>query len=210
MTVTQSSPEWVSLSTVYHHVLESSPSPERAKIDIDAARKNGQLRFRAEQREHVARPGLRLNPGEQPPKNEPVITSDQPIPDGGYLTWDWERSHATRTDATTKSLFEYVSIAARRHDVLALWPASTAPAQGPAEAPKRGRKAEFKWDVIQFECARHFIDDGVPSNVSDFANEMLTWCQNQFREEGVPDHQTMRKKIKVWVEAYLRSSPRGE
>jgi hypothetical protein len=123
--------EWVLLSEVYHHVLEASPSPERAKIDIGAARKDGRLRFRAERHEHVAMPG------EQPPKkNEPIITSDQPLPKDPlcFDTWDWERSRAiTRNDANTQSVFEYVDIVVHRDDVLALWP--TAPVAPAVPAP---------------------------------------------------------------------------
>lgn len=109
--ITSDSPEWVLLSAIYHHVLKQSPSTEGAKIEMASARRNGQLRLRAEQtREHVARPELRLEPGVEPPKLEPTTVFDQPVPDGNYLTWDWERSRATRRESTTNSLFEYVNI----------------------------------------------------------------------------------------------------
>ena len=65
-----------------------------------------------------------LSPGEQPPPVEPKCTPDQVIlPDDKFSTWDWERSHAFRRDAATKSLFEYIEIVGNRDDVLKLWPA---------------------------------------------------------------------------------------
>jgi hypothetical protein len=89
--ITSDSPEWVLLSAIYHHVLKQSPSTEGAKIEMASARRNGQLRLRAEQtREHVARPELRLEPGVEPPKLEPTTVFDQPsgwqLPDLGLGT----------------------------------------------------------------------------------------------------------------------------
>jgi hypothetical protein len=121
--ITKSTAEWMLLGQVYHHVLSQSPSPEFAKIEIAAARRNGQLRLRAELREHRARPGLRLAPGQKPPQHPPVVTSDYVIPsDTQFDSFDWERSRATRQDSTTKSLFEYVDIVLHRDDILARWP----------------------------------------------------------------------------------------
>ena len=118
------STQWLLLSDIYHYVLTRSPSPEAAKLSINDARKNGQLRLRARLHEHQARPGLMLSPGEQPPPVEPKCTSDQVIlPDDKFSTWDWERSHAFRRDAATKSLFEYIEIVGNGDDVLKLWPA---------------------------------------------------------------------------------------
>ena len=118
------STEWLLLRDIYHYVLTRSPSPEAAKLSIANARKNGQLRLRARLHEHQARPGLMLSPGEQPPPVEPKCTPDQVIlPDDKFSTWDWERSHAFRRDAATKSLFEYIEIVGNRDDVLKLWPA---------------------------------------------------------------------------------------
>src|SRR5215831_13260460 len=76
--VTAASAEWVLLSVIYHYVLARSPSPEAAKIAISEARRNGQLRLRAELREHKARPHLRLEPGKLPPKVRPKRKPDQP------------------------------------------------------------------------------------------------------------------------------------
>ncbi len=56
--ITTASDDWVLLSVVYHYVLAQSLSPEAAKIAISTARRNGQLRLRAEVREHEARPDL--------------------------------------------------------------------------------------------------------------------------------------------------------
>ena len=135
--ITAESPEWVLLSAIYHHVLEQSPSTERAKIEIASARKSGQLRLRAKQTHvHAADPKVRLKAGEQPPNVEPTTAFDQPVPDGNYLTWDLERSYATRRESTTKSIFEYVNIVGHRDDVLALWPLNTkATADQVAEPP---------------------------------------------------------------------------
>jgi hypothetical protein len=120
--ITTASAEWVLLSVVYHYVLAQSPSPEAAKITISTAWRNGQLRLRAEVREHEASPDLSLSPGEQPPEIQPKRKSDQPIlASDEFDTWDWERSYATRRDQTTKSLFEYMDIVASRDDVLGLW-----------------------------------------------------------------------------------------
>ena len=86
-----------------------------------------------------------LSPGEQPPPVEPKCTPDQVIlPDDRFSDWDWERSHAFRRDAATKSLFEYIEIVGNRDDVLKLWPGeegTTNPIPGkaltkPSDVPK--------------------------------------------------------------------------
>ena len=107
------------------YVLAQSPSPEAAKITISTARRNGQLRLRAEVREHEASPDLTLSPGERPPQIQPKREPERPIlASDEFRTWDWERSYATRRDATTKSLFEYLDIVANRDDVLGLRPSA--------------------------------------------------------------------------------------
>jgi hypothetical protein len=129
---------------VYHYVLAQSPSPESAKITISTAWKNGQLRLRAEVRECEARPDLTLSPGEQPPEIPPKRKPDQPIlASDKFSTWDWERSCATRRDAITKSLFEYMDIVGCRDDVLKLWP--PAETTGTAERPDT---AEVAWPKL--------------------------------------------------------------
>jgi hypothetical protein len=121
--ITAGSAEWVLLSVIYHYVLAQSPSPEAAKVAISGARKNGQLRLRAAVREHEARPNLKLRHGEQPPEIQPKLEPDQSIPASDKLrNWDWERSYATRIDATTRSLFQYANIVGNRDDALRLWP----------------------------------------------------------------------------------------
>ena len=124
--ITKASAEWVLLSQVYHHVLAKSPSPESAQMGIVDAWRNGQLRLRAELREHKAQPGLRLAPGEKPPQPPPTVTQDYAIPPNTKFDdpLNWERSRAMRRDHVTKSLFEYVGIVAHRDDVLARWPAA--------------------------------------------------------------------------------------
>jgi hypothetical protein len=134
--ITSASPEWVLLSAVYHHVFALSPSPEAAKIAIATARKNKQLRLRCTLRELKAQPGLRLAPGEKASPSPTVITQDYSIPlDTAFNHFDLERNYGTRHDSVTKSLFEYIEIAANRDDVLALWPGlSPAAASTPAES----------------------------------------------------------------------------
>jgi hypothetical protein len=150
--ITTASAEWVLLSVVYHYVLAQSPSPEAAKITISTARRNGQLRLRAEVREHEARPGITLNPGGQPPEIQPKRQPDQLIlASDEFGTWDWERSYATRRDATTKSLFQYMDIVANRDDVLGLWPSAemTATTGTPETAmTKPGDVSGLVWAVV--------------------------------------------------------------
>jgi hypothetical protein len=201
--ITSDSPEWVLLSAIYHHVLQKSPSTERAKIEISSARRNGRLRLRAEQtREHVARPELRLEPGDEPPKIEPTIAFDQPIPDGNYLTWDWERSHATRRECTTNSLFEHVNIVGHRADVLALWPLNTdAPANQIGEpatvspfrtgAPGRPSAA----DVIITEAKRRISSGEVvpkPRGLARFAQDLFKWWELE-RQRFTPPGPKMKR-----------------
>jgi len=194
--ITTDSPEWVLLSAIYHHVLKQSPSTERTKIEIGSARKSGQLRLRAEQtREHVARPELRLKPGEQPPNVEPTTAFHQPVPDGKYR-WDWERSRATRRESTTKSLFEYVDIVGHRDDVLALWPPHTkAPVaqvvQSPTVDPFRtgaaGRPTAAK--MIQAEAERKISSGEVawrPGGLARFARDLSDWWERERQKFSPP------------------------
>jgi hypothetical protein len=176
--ITIASAEWVLLSVIYHYVLAQSPSPEAAKITISDAWRHGQLRLRAELREHEARPHLRLSPGEQPPQIQPKRKPDQPIlASDNFSTWDWERSYATRRDAITKSLFEYVEIVGNRDDVLKFWP--------PAETtvtPERPETAEttiakpvgispLVWVVV---LTLDNIEKQTPTGLAGFNQEQLT------------------------------------
>lgn len=144
------SAEWVLLSVIYHYVLAQSPSPESAKITISSAWRNGQLRLRAEVREHEARPDLRLSPGEQLPEIQPKRKPDQRIfASDKFSTWDWERSYAIRSDATTKSLFEYVEIVGNRDDVLRLWPPTTeTPERAETSLAKPADLSDLVWAVV--------------------------------------------------------------
>jgi hypothetical protein len=185
--ITTDSPEWVSLSAIYHHVLKQSPSTERTKIEIASARKSGQLRLRAEQtREHVATPELRLKPGEQPPNVEPATAFDQPIADGNYR-WDWEGSRATRRESTTNSLFEDVNIVGHRDDVLALWPLNTKasadqvgepPTVDPFRTGAPGRPTAA--GMIGAEAERRISSGEVdlqPRGLARFARDLSNWWE---------------------------------
>jgi hypothetical protein len=189
------------LSAIYHHVLKQSPSTERTKSEIASARKSGQLRLRAEQtREHVARPELRLKPGEQPPNVEPTTAFDQPVPDGKYR-WDWERSRATRRESTTNSLFEYVNIVGHRDDVLALWPPNTKapvaqvvepPAVDPFRTGAPGRPTGA--DAIYSEAERRISSGEVvpqPRGLARFAQDLSDWWERE-RQKFTPPGPAMK------------------
>jgi hypothetical protein len=195
--ITSESSEWVLLSAIYHHVLKQSPSTERAKIEIASARRNGRLRLRAEQtREHVAWPDLRLEPGEEPPKVEPTTAFDQPIPDGNYHPWDWERSHAIRREPTTNSLFEYVNIVGHRDDVLALWPLNTnSPADQAVEPPtvdpfRTGAPGRPTAENLIYAEAERRISSGEvvpkPRGLARFARDLSDWWEAERRKFTPP------------------------
>jgi hypothetical protein len=118
--ITSASPEWVPLRDAYYHLYARSPSPEAAKITIETARKNGQLRIRCTLREYLAQSGLHLPKGEEPPRVPPVVTPDYSIPAETMFKLDSERSYATRHDSETRSHFEYLEIVVHRDAVLAL------------------------------------------------------------------------------------------
>ena len=135
--ITPSSPEWVLLNTVYHHVLALSPSPDRAQIDIAAAHLHLRAVIRIEH--HKGPPG----PSGKVLRDEMTLTFNQPVPDDMWDVWDWERSFAIRRDSTTKSLFEYVGIVAIRDDVLDHWPTQK-PRTKQATTPQRQRDRAAK------------------------------------------------------------------
>ncbi len=220
--ITPESHEWVLLGALYRHVLALSSSPEQAKIDISNARDNGRLRFRADRLEHIVLPGLRLEPGEQPP-DELIITSNQPLPKDNlcFDEWDWERSRAiTRNDPITKAVFEYVDIVVHRDDALALWPASAAVLaiiamqEGAPEelASKRGTKAKYDWEAFRAKFYLMADDDALsPSsnpNYSAYTRRIVEWAAEQFGEKNTPDEETIRPKVKSWFEIYLRTVSR--
>jgi hypothetical protein len=191
--ITSGSPEWVLLSTIYHHVLKRSPSSERAKIEIASARKSRRLPLRAKQtREHIARPELRLKPGDGPPDVEPTTAFDQPIPDGNYVTWDWERSCATRRHSSTRSLFEYSNIVGRRDDALALWPLGTdasvepivePPAVDPFRTGAPGRPSAA--GPIRAEAERRLSNGEVipqPRGLARFTRDLFDWWEQERRK----------------------------
>jgi hypothetical protein len=176
--ITTASAEWVLLSVIYHYVLAQSPSPEFAKITISRARRNGQLRLRAEVREHEARPDLRLRPGEQPPEIQPKRKPDQPIlANDKFSTWDWERSYAIRRNAITKSLFQYMEIVGNRDDVLKLWPPAETTVT--TETPETAETAVAKpvdvsslvWAVV---LTLDNMEKQTPTGLAGFTQKQLT------------------------------------
>jgi hypothetical protein len=176
--ITTANAEWVLLSVIYHYVLAQSPSPEAAKIAISNAWENGQLRLRAEVREHEAMPNLILRPGEQPPEIQPKRKPDQPIlPSDNFSTWDWERSYATRRDAITKSLFEYMEIVGNRDDVLNLCPSAETAVM--TETLETAETAVAKpvdvsglvWAVVQ---TLDNIEKQTPTGLAGFTQKQLT------------------------------------
>jgi hypothetical protein len=176
--ITTTSAEWVLLSVVYHYVLAQSPTPESAKIAISTARKNGHLRLRAEVRVHGVRPSLILSPGEQPPQIPPKRKPDQPIfASNNFTTWDWERSYATRRDATTRSIFEYMEIVASRDDVLKLWPLAetgTTNERSNMSDTTLAKPVEVTpvvWAVVQ---TLDDIEKQNPTGLASFTQEQLT------------------------------------
>jgi hypothetical protein len=219
--ITTDSPEWVLLSAIYHHVLKQSPSTERAKREIASARKSGQLRLRAEQtREHIARPELRLKPGEQPPNVEPTTAFDQPVPDGNYLTWDLEGSRATRRESTTNSLFEYVNIVGHRDDVLALWPPNTkAPVARVGEPPtvdpfRTGAPGRPTAAHIIAAEAKRRISSGevVPQRrgIARFARDLSNWWERERMKLTPPGPAmkagTIENKVRdLWQNSQVRT-----
>jgi hypothetical protein len=171
--ITTASAEWVRLSVVYHYVLARSPSPESAKIAISTTRRNGQLRLRAEVREHEARPGLRLGPGEQLSKIEPRRKMDQRIlASDKFNSWDWERSYATRRDASIKLLFEYLDIVVNRDDVLRLWPPTTkTPERAKSPLTKPADLSNLVWVAV---LALDSIEAERPTGLAGLTQKHLT------------------------------------
>jgi hypothetical protein len=168
--ITTASAEWVPLSTIYHYVLAKSPSPEAAKIAISMARKSGELRLHAEVREHEAKPGLQLRPGEQPPMaqpkravNRPILASDE------FSRWDWERSCATMRDSNTKSLFQYVSIVGNRDNVLQLWPPRGSLVETTMPMAKPVGVSGLVWAVV---LTLEGIEKELPTGLAGLTQEM--------------------------------------
>jgi hypothetical protein len=173
--ITAGSAEWILLSVVYHYVLAQSPSPEAAKITVSTARKNGQLRLRAEVSEHKARPNLKPKPGQRPRTIQPKRKPDQPIlMSDKFRIWDWERSYATRRDATTKSLFEYANIVGNRDDVLRLWPPAdmTVRTETPETAvAKPDGVSPLVWVVVQ---TLNDMEKQTPTGLAGLTQKQLT------------------------------------
>jgi hypothetical protein len=80
-----------------------------------------------------------------------------------------------------------------------------APAPRAKHAERRGRPPVYDWGAIQAECFRRFLDDGFPdpSNYSAVADSLHDWCKEQGFKK--PNHETLRKRVKEWAEAWERS-----
>jgi hypothetical protein len=195
--ITAGSAEWVLLSVVYHYVLAQSPSPEAAKITVSTARKNGQLRLRAEVSEHKARPNLILEPGKQPRKLQPKCKPDQPILARHKLRHiDWERSYATRRDETTKSLFVCENIVGNRDDVLRLWPPGemTVRAEIPETAvAKPGDVSDLVWAVVQ---TLNDMEKQTPTGLAGLTQKQLTKSVSDKLSRQV-SQRTLQKAVAV-------------
>ena len=91
--------------------------------------------MRATRFEYKAQPGLRLAPGEQPPRLEPIITPVLIYPTDIFDHWDLERSCARlRRDAKGKSIVWYRQIEIHPDDAQNLWPSE------PETTPKPPKK----------------------------------------------------------------------
>ena len=134
-------------------------------------------------------PNLTLSPGEQPPEIQPKRESDQPIlASDEFGTWDWERSYATRRDATTKSLFEYMDIVASRDDVLGLWPsAEMTVTTGTSETTmaKPDDVSGLVWAVV---LTLDKIEKQTPTGLAGLTQEQLT----QTVSAKLPRHVSVR------------------
>jgi hypothetical protein len=191
--ITAGSAEWILLSVVYHYVLAQSPSPEAAKITVSTARKNGQLRLRAEVSEHKARPNLKLKPGKPPRKIQPKRKPDQPILASDKWL-DWERSYATRRDETTKSLFEYANIVGNRDDVLRLWPPADMTVRTETSETAMAKPAALSplvWAVVRL---LDDIDKETPAGSAGLTQERLTMKVSAKLPRGV-SVRTLQKAV---------------
>jgi hypothetical protein len=183
------------LSSIYHHVLERTPSPEAAKLAINKAWRGEQLQLWATQlHEYAAPPApvmpvLWLEPGKPPPMVQPAEPAKEllpattwpnhPIaPDVKFDELDWESSEAYRRDSNTASLFHYADIVGDKEEVLKLWP---------AEAPQRrrpGRKPKHNWpELVAQELLRMAVNEGnrldndadLIGNIQDFLDKEIDW-----------------------------------
>jgi hypothetical protein len=184
--ITSASPEWVPLSVIYHYVLAQYPAPEAAKIAISEARARGQLRLRAEVLEHEATPDLKLDPGKQPPEIQPKRTPDHHLlARDRFSTWDWERSCATRRNATTKSLFKYMGIVGNRDDALRLWPpfeTTAMPETSKTAMAKPTDVSPLIWAVV---LTLDQIEKETPTGLAGFAQKHLAERVSKKLSRGV-------------------------
>jgi hypothetical protein len=192
-----------SLAQIYHHVLRQSPSPEAAKIAISKARRRRKLHLRGKQREHKARPNLKLKPNEEPRPVDPEITPDCLLPTVQYEYWDWERSRASWREPDTLSLFEYVGIYGLVDEVLEIWPQQPVQ-QEPKPRKRSGPPATHDWFAICGEIARRCIDPqtrqlAIPGSENKLAEQTLGWYYE--RTDRRPAESEMRQAVKEIVAA---------
>jgi hypothetical protein len=127
------------------------------------------------------------------------------------LTIDWEENeaHDSALGGARAS-----GIRLSRTHLLALLPAVPHGVPGKADEPspeqrrKAGTKPKYDWDAIQAHCHRCFVENGYPSNVSEFCrDDLIPWCVQRYGEDGTPDMETLRPYITRWIDAWLRSLP---
>jgi hypothetical protein len=120
------------------------------------------------------------------------------------LAIDWEDNSAREQYVIGGAAA--LGIKVSREHVLARLPARR---PSPPSGSTRGRRPAFDWDALHAECLRRIDDNGCPRNISEFTQDLLLWCQNQFGEDGTPDHETARKYVTKWIEGWDRSLPRS-
>jgi hypothetical protein len=199
--VTPQDPEQIPLAAAYHHFLALGPSPERARIDLIAAMREGRLDLSAEVVTELFN-APKYPPGAQPPpprvtRNAPIPEAAlQPCPEGGF---DLERSRLIWRNSATGSLVTFESITLSRDQVLALRPAPT-----DAEPKRRrggGRKAQFDWDQIHAHICHLIYEDGWPEHgdLREFAKKICDVC-TEAGMQLIPDPETVRKKLTIFLD----------
>ena len=199
--VTPQDPEQIPLAAAYHHFLALSPSPERARIDLIAAIRDGRVDLSAESVTELFRAPTHP-PGARPPPpkvthNTPIPAAAlQPCPEGGF---DLERSSLIWRNSATASLLTFESITLSRDQVLALRPAPTN-----AETKRQrggGRKAQFDWDQVHAHICHLIFEDGWPEHgdLREYAKKICDIC-TEAGMEPAPDPETVRKKLTIYLD----------
>ena len=68
-------------------------------------------------------------------------------------------------------------------------------------------KTSFDWDALVAELVRRVHVDGIPASASDLglATDLVKWCGEQNSTE-IPEIETVRKKIAVWLSRYRQEN----